>query len=350
MIFIRADANSKIGTGHVMRCLSIAQVFAQRGEKVVFITADHKGDELITRQGYTTVCLDTEWTDMESELPYLINLIEKHKPSLFLIDSYYVTNNYFEILFGYVSTVYIDDLNVSCWNVDYLVNYNIFAETFDYSAYCNTRTKLLLGPQYAPLREEFKKIPPHEIKSDVTDILVSAGGADPEGITERVMTEICQKHSQMMFHFVVGALNPRIERIQCSKPSNVILHINEKYMSKLMEKCDVAISAAGTTLYELCATGIPTITYTLADNQLAAAEQFYEKGIMLNAGDCRTDARFILRLESLFCRIIEDVSYRQILSTKMQSFVDGNGAERIIRTILFPSYTISVNKVGINCL
>lgn len=70
-----------------------------------------------------------------------------------------------------------------------------------------------------------------------------------------------------------------------------------------MQKCDIAISAAGSTLYELCATGIPAITYTLADNQLIAAEQFDKQGIMLSAGDCRDDEGFIVRLEKLLDKL-----------------------------------------------
>ena len=265
MIFIRADANSKIGSGHVMRCLSIAKAFAQRSEDVVFITADHKSDELITRQGFTTICLDTEWTNMVEELPLLKKLIQQQQPSLLLVDSYYVTQSYFDELAKYIHVAYIDDMNLHHWNADYLINYNIFSSIFDYSSYDKSQT-LLLGLQYAPLRDEFKNLPRFRIREKVKDMLVSAGGADPECITEQIMAGVCKKYPMIMFHFIVGALNPRMQKILQLSPPNAVLHINEQNMSKLMQECDLAISAAGTTLYELCATGIPTITYTIADN------------------------------------------------------------------------------------
>ena len=98
-------------------------------------------------------------------------------------------------------------------------------------------------------------------------------------------------------------MNPRIDIIRGKILGNAVLHINEHNMSALMQKCDIAISAAGSTLYELCATGIPAITYTLADNQLIAAEQFDKQGIMLSAGDCRDDEGFIVRLEKLLDKL-----------------------------------------------
>ncbi len=151
MIFIRSDANERIGTGHVMRCLSIAQAFLNKGEEVLFITADHFGEGLINSKGFGSVCLESEWTQIEGELNKLEELIHKHNPSLMLIDSYYVTEEYFQKLSRFVRTAYIDDLNTACWDVDFLINYNIFANVYNYSWYETTRTKLLLNPIYAPL-------------------------------------------------------------------------------------------------------------------------------------------------------------------------------------------------------
>lgn len=331
MILIRADANEHIGTGHVMRCLSIARAFVNKGEEVKFITADHRGDSLIQNGGFDLVCLDSEWTDMDEELDQLIGLIKEAKPLLILIDSYYVTEKYLSSISDIVRTVYMDDLNSACWNVDVLINYNIFSSVFDYIEYEETRTKLLLSPKYAPLRSEFINCHVHEIK-DVSDILISAGGSDPERITEKIMS-ICPHVSEdITFHFIVGALNPRLNDIKniASEQKNVVLHINERKMSDLMEKCDMAISAAGVTLYELCACGVPTITYTLADNQILAAEQFDKLGIMVSAGDCRGDDCFVERLTTIIKNIIDNYDLRLKMSKRMQLLVDGNGADRIV--------------------
>ncbi len=335
MILFRADANKEIGTGHVMRCLSIAKGFNAKGEKVLFITADHNGDELIKQNGFQSLCLESNWKAMDDEIDIIKYHLSQMHPSILVVDSYFVTQKYFSEISNVVKVVYIDDFNKEMWNVDTLINYNIYSQSLDYSIYNDTRTELILSPKYAPLRDEFKSYPPHNIKK-VTDVMVSAGGSDPQKITERLMNNVCDNYPDIDFHFIVGALNPRLDTIKniSQNKANIVLHINEKNMSALMNKCDIAISAAGTTLYELCACGIPTITYTLADNQLMAAEQFSNKEIMLSVGDCRNDDSFISRVEKALCNLVEDMELRKTMSNRMHSLVDGNGVERIIEKLL----------------
>lgn len=332
MVLIRADANERIGAGHVMRCLSIARSFAEKGRKVIFATADHRADGLIQQADFESVCLNSDWRMMEEEK--IEDVIKKYKPECVLVDSYYVTKEYINHISSLAPIAYMDDMNAETWDVDYLINYNIFSSVIDYSNYRTTRTRLILGPTYAPLRQEFQRLPERKIKESVSDVFVSAGGADPERITEKLMTEICLRWRDVQFHFVVGALNPRLEEIKKLVRKNVVLHINEKHMADLMMQCDIAISAAGSTLYELCATGTPTITYTLADNQLIAAEQFEKQGLMLNAGDCREERDFIKQIEYSFQKLSENVVLRSSLSIKMQQLVDGQGAERIAEKLM----------------
>lgn len=332
MVLIRADANEQIGTGHVMRCLSIAKAFLTQGEEVLFSTADHHSDELISQNGFSSICLDTAWSDMEAELVLLKEYVLQYQPKILLVDGYYTTEKYFYELSKIVKTAYIDDLNKACWDVDSLINYNIYASECNYSGYKGKRTKLLLGPQFAPLREEFRNLPRHVIRDRVTDIFVSAGGADPEKITEKLITEICPLCKDIRFHFAVGALNSRIEKIKdlASAQQNVILHVNETHMANLMMNCDLAISAAGSTLYELCACGTPTITYTLAENQMIAAKNFENRGIMINAGDCRGNSDFIKYVKEGIVFFKKEKGKRISASEKMKRVVHGDGAKRIV--------------------
>lgn len=326
MILVRADANEIIGTGHIMRCLSIARAFADKGEEVKFVTADHKGDSLIHSRGFCTLCMESKYNNMESE--DIVSVIEKYKPELLIVDSYFITKEYFDRVHNLCRVAYIDDLNTSVWDIDFLINYNIFGPVVDYSGYENSKTSLLLGPRFAPLRSEFKNVPKHIIKP-VTDVMISAGGSDPENITERIIEEICPVWNDVCFHFVVGTLNPRLDKIKSLLAPNMVLHINELNMSGLMQKCDIAISAAGSTLYELCACGTPSITYTLADNQLLAAEEFEHQGFMMNVGDCRNNDIFIENIISCLKRLMVFTEKRAELSERMQSLVDGYGAYRI---------------------
>ena len=333
VILIRTDANEKIGMGHVMRCLAIAHAFVSKGCKVAFVTAENKSAELIKSRGYDAICLNSDYTDMENER--LDRIVTAAGADLLVLDSYHVTEHLFDALKSVVKTVYIDDLNMAGWNTDYLINYNITAAVCDYSRYNGTRTKLLLGPQYAPLRDEFIGISGHVIKN-AEDIFVSAGGADPEHVTEKIMEEIVPDHPEARFHFVVGALNSELETLKslAGKYVNIVLHINESHMADLMKKCDVAVSAAGSTLYELCACGTPTVTYILADNQIAGGKQFEKQGFILNAGDSRKSEDFIGRLKRALQKLIDDESLRRSLSGSMQRLVDGYGAYRIAEELV----------------
>lgn len=331
MILIRADANEIVGTGHIMRCLSIARAFIDKGEEVRFVTADHKGDSLLHSRGFETICLNSQYNAMDEEE---INIVmKKYRPDIVLVDSYFITESYMYALSKNCLVAYIDDLNTSKWEANFLINYNIFGTVIDYSKYKNSHTKLFLGPQYAPLRDEFKCLVNHRTRT-VRDILISAGGSDPECITEKMMLGICPIMKDICFHFIVGALNPRLENIKSLVMPNIVLHINEQNMSGLMQKCDVAISAAGSTLYELCACGTPTITYTLADNQLIAAEEFQNRGLMVNAGDCRNNDIFIDKIVEILRDLIDDKYKRQQMSFCMQLLIDGRGAQRLVDEIL----------------
>jgi UDP-2,4-diacetamido-2,4,6-trideoxy-beta-L-altropyranose hydrolase len=332
MICIRTDANEQIGAGHLMRCLSIAHAFSLRGEKLAFVTADHKCDSQIRRNGFESICTDSLWSELKSEEVY--SILQHYSPDLVLVDSYFVTHEYLRKLNEYTKTAYVDDLNADCWEVDYLINYNISAAVFDYSAYKNTHTKLILHPQFAPLRSEYTNLPKHEIKSPVKDVFVSTGGADPEGILIKMVESMCPRFPNISFHFLIGPLNPYLNEIREKAGENILFHINETHVAKLMAKCDAAVSASGSTLYELCAAGTPTVAYSVADNQLAAVKEFAKQEVMVYAGDCRKDPAFINTLGDELDYLIHNEGKRNAQSQKMKKLVDGRGAERIVEMLL----------------
>ena len=159
MILIIADANEQIGTGHIMRCISIATALSQLGEEVLFITADHNPDLILSHHGFHSVCLDSKYTDFDNGIDTIKKIINQLNARMLIVDSYYVTNNFFAAVSQLIKTVYIDDYNSACWDIHYLINYNIYASDYDYSQYKPEYTKLLLTPYYAPLRKEFVGIP-----------------------------------------------------------------------------------------------------------------------------------------------------------------------------------------------
>lgn len=329
MFCIRADANPQIATGHIMRCLSLADALREHNENVIFVTAEPYVQRLIQTRGYLCEVLGTAYDRMEEELPVFIPLLEQNRPKLVILDSYFVTPKYMEAIKNIVPLLYIDDLNSFDYPADAVVNYNIYGPELPYPQ----NKRYFLGPRYAPLRKEFQGLGRRVVREQAENILISTGGTDQYHIALRC-AEYLQEHppcEKMNFHFVLGAMNrdvAKLEQIAENCPF-IKLHRQVTDMSSLMLRCDVAISAAGSTLYELCACGLPTVTYILADNQIPGARAFQKAGLMSYAGDIRYDTDFTTSVFSLLRYLMNDRETRYRVSDSMQKLVDGNGAKRL---------------------
>lgn len=334
MILFRADGNPDIGTGHIMRCLSLADALQEQGGEITFITAESYFQRLIQTRGYPCTVLGTAYDRMEEELSIFLPIIERERPELVILDSYFVTPQYMEAIRNISRLLYIDDLNAFDYPADAVVNYNIYGPELPYPQ----NKTYFLGPQYAPLRKEFQGLSQRNTKDRVENVLVSTGGTDPYHVALHC-AEYLRKHlprENMIFHFVLGAMNQdaaELERIAEELPF-IRLHRQITNMCSLMLQCDAAISAAGTTLYELCACGLPTVTYILADNQIQGAQMFQKAGLMPCAGDIREDACFLERLFELLNSLADDFAQRQRIAEQMQGAVDGRGAARLAEAIL----------------
>ncbi len=344
-ILFRADGNQKIGAGHIMRCLSIAEASKELGYQCHFFVSDTSFFGIIVERGFECTVLHTKYDLMEEELVTLLPLMIQYEPDYIIIDSYFVTASYLEQMRHYGVTLYVDDLAAFAYPVDVLLNYNIFAKDMEYTdLYQRTNMvlpKFLLGSYFTPLRKEFHDLNFKVPSRKVSHIFVSAGGADPERVAIKLIKYL-QSHKELVeeyhYHFVIGTFEPDVEEIKsiAEKESWLYLHQNVSNMSSLMCQCDMAISAAGSTLYELCACGIPTITYILADNQILGEKAFVKEGIMLSAGDCRYNLDFEKSLCTLVKTLGNDYELRYRLAVKSYEAVSKNGAHNIIKEIVLP--------------
>ncbi len=337
MFYIRADANSEIGSGHVMRCLSLARAYRQRGIETTFITADRESEKLIAGYNFQMICLDSVWNDLKAEIHKLVNIIEERKIDQIMVDSYFVTEEYLRQLGCYTKIIYLDDLSEFIYPVNILINYNIYAEKIiEKELYRNYGTKLLLGCKYTPLREEFrdkKRIP----REYVSDIMITTGGADTYNMSGNLLEFLNNKdYENITFHVVVGSFHQHREYLEAleKKFHNVILYNNVTEMSKLMLMCDIAISAGGSTLYELCSCSLPTISFSYADNQQMAVREFHRQDIIFYAGDARDDLRKCLNnIENRLKLMRSSFALRKELAERMGALVDGLGVQRIMDEI-----------------
>ena len=333
MILFRADGNSQLGSGHIMRCLSLADALQEKGFCSTFVVAELCMQSLVQKRGYECRVLGSTYDHMDEELPMFLQLLEERRPACVILDSYYVTSEYMTAVSSEFPLVYIDDLNMFDYPADLIINYMLYADKLDYSQNKN----YLLGQQYALLRKEFQNVPRRRASAQVNHVLLSTGGADWEHVALQCVQYLRkQPTDSMTYHVILGAMNQDVAEIErlAGGCANIVLHRTVTDMRSLMLQCDVAISAGGTTLFELCACGIPTVTYVLADNQIMNVEAFETEGLMLCAGDIRNDERFVEHIFECLETLVQDHSLRLHISEKMQELVDGKGAARIAKAIL----------------
>lgn len=332
-ILIRVDMNPVIATGHVMRCLSIADAIRKLGGDVLFATADEYPVEVLRARGYDVHVFHTDWNCMEEELPQLQVLIKEHSIKKLLIDSYQVSAEYLKKLKESVQVIYLDDVDAFFYPVHGLICYANYYNTFSYGSQ-KGKEGYYLGMDYVPLRKEFQGCPPKMIRDRIEKILLLSGGTDLHHIMDR-MVEKFKDRTEVTLIVVCGRYYKDFETLKETYKEYTNLHFyqNISNIEEYMSDVDLAISAGGTTLYELCAVGTPVISYSFADNQLYNVRQFAEDELIDYAGDVRTDDIFA-NVVNLYEKYNKDKALREKRSRRMQQMVDGKGAERIAQALL----------------
>ncbi len=369
VIYIRTDGNTQIATGHLMRCLSIARALKGNAE-ISFLVSDAESCLLLQdffdapEEFPVHVLGNAIYNEPEAELSSLIPFSssaacpenDASRPVLF-IDSYFVTERYLTSLKPYFKVAYIDDLQKFDYPVELVINYDILTPKAlrEYELFYSHAGRKLLGGSYAPLRTQFQCQQPEakdfdlSLKSDSDNgtchILLTTGGSDPYHTCLRLTRYFLNYHPHgYHYHIVAGRLNDDKEALtRLSEVSPVTVHENVSDMAGLMSSCDLAVSAAGTTLYELCATGVPSASLIIADNQEASARAFDETGVIPLLGDVRTGMEEIEKKATQWVasmnpfarrRTVQRLTRYAEICSKMNQQVDGNGAVRIANALL----------------
>jgi spore coat polysaccharide biosynthesis predicted glycosyltransferase SpsG len=335
--------------GHVMRCLSIAEAaYEGKNIKPVFITADNEGGKLISEKGFKNVVLGTDYKDMESEVTILSKILKKD--DIILVDSYKVTVEYYIELGKLCKTACLEDMGEP-YPVDILINYNIYGTklraNYVYNHDENNHDKnnhddkifpkkVFLGLEYMPLRSAFRSNLEYDIKDKVADVMVTTGGSDPLYAAGSILEKIVEIKG-ITIHMVSGPFNKNADRLKLEygNRDNVVIYENLKDMKALMKKCDVVITATGSTIYELSALGVPMICFYFAENQRQGAEEIENLTDIVNAGCFATDANGVSnKTYNTLLRCIDDYEYRKTIHEQEKNLVDGNGALRIVEGLI----------------
>ena len=215
-------------------------------------------------------------------------------------------------------------------------------------SYSKAKRKLL-GLAYTPLREQFAldKEPDPKLEaynnkapgisgkeSPVKNILIASGGSDPEHALLRIAEDIMDIPN-LHIHLLVGKLcTDRDKLLELAKENQrIAVHENVTDMAGLLTRMDMAVSAAGTTLYELCACSVPTISYSFADNQIPGAGAFDRAGVIPYAGDLRKDSRApLVDIRKYITSLDAERALAQ--ASAMHSLIDGHGSERIAKELI----------------
>ena len=339
VLIFRTDATSVIGTGHLMRCLALAQAWKKKGGISVFITRC-ENDKLLSklkREGFKIIKVENSQPD-PSDLDLTINVIKdigtSYTTTWLILDGYHFDDFYQKkIKEQGINLMVIDDMgHLPYYYSDILLNQNINAKNISYNHRSNTL--LLLGLKYVLLREEFLRW--HHWKRSIPDkarrVLITMGGSDSMNATSLILKIIKKlKLSDIEISVVIGPSNKNFISIQeeiSEDPGryNILKNVND--MSKLLAWADVAISAGGTTCWEMCYMGLPNLIVVLAENQKMVAEYLDNSGSSINLGFYKNINQGLFA--DKFISIIMDREKRRKMSEAGRSLVDGYGALRVV--------------------
>lgn len=357
-IVFRCDASIQIGSGHVMRCLTLADELSRRGAECSFICRQHDGNLIkeIQQQGYKVYPLPLEhdlgveseskailahadWLastqHRDAELSCLI--VEKMTPDWLIVDHYALDESWEKKLKPYCKKIMvIDDLADRKHHCDVLLDQNFGRDAQDYAAHVNEDCKLLCGSNYALLRPEFAEWRSYSLErrqhNKLASILINLGGVDKDNITIKILKALQTKSlfDHCSITIVMGSTSPWIEAVKQQAATiqwHTVVKVGVNNMAELMANSDLAIGAAGSTSWERCCLGLPTIMLVLADNQQIIASALEA------VGAARTFDINILEAEPLaFDQVIKSVVPKMKDMSKAASNVtDGLGALRLAR-------------------
>ncbi|MCU1270541.1 MAG: pseudaminic acid biosynthesis-associated protein PseG [Acidobacteriaceae bacterium] len=330
-ILIRADASSSMGAGHVMRCLALAQAWRKAGGEVTFLMASSTPfvSHRVQTEGFEALTINVPPGGPE-DAAKTRNSASQRQARWLVLDGYHfnldycaaVTSDQWRIL-------RVEDAPGSeCPCADVILNQNAHAQSSTYSEHAGV-AQLLLGPRFALLRNEFVDACQlrREIPVIATKVLITTGGGDPQILLPRLVEGIECCSSKLEAKIVVGAApEGNVLGWIARSRSSIELIVGSQDMSRLAAWADIAVSAAGSTCWEFCSLGLPSILIDVAENQRDVAKSLSEREIAVHVPLEEASSRRIAQeIESL----IHSQSRREVMARRGRDLVDGRGAHRV---------------------
>ncbi|WP_417787130.1 UDP-2,4-diacetamido-2,4,6-trideoxy-beta-L-altropyranose hydrolase [Stutzerimonas xanthomarina] len=363
-VAIRVDASLQMGTGHVMRCLTLADALVARGAACAFICRTHPGNllDLIRSKGHVAHALPVTSASVEASSPAIAAvgdeptpvhshwlgatqaedaeacepILAEFQPDWLIVDHYALDARWELLLRPHCrQLMVIDDLADRAHACDLLLDQTFGRDAKDYQAWGPNDCQVLCGSQYALLRPDFAALREYSLqrraRPQLHQLLITMGGVDKDNATGEVLMalRVCPLPADCQITVVMGTAAPWLSEVEQQTqdmpwPTRVLVGVND--MAQLMADSDLAIGAAGATSWERCCLGLPTAMLVLAENQRFAAWSLACAGAvrMLQLGNC---------LSYELADLIRDVSDSDEALLRLgecaSTITDGRGCQRV---------------------
>ncbi|TVT58087.1 MAG: UDP-2,4-diacetamido-2,4,6-trideoxy-beta-L-altropyranose hydrolase [Sedimenticola thiotaurini] len=359
LIVFRVDASNEIGSGHVMRCLTLAKALRNKGAECRFVSREHQGNMigLIHEQGFDVVCLPARnageaisaglyetkhagWLgdSWSNDAALTAAALGTSRPDWLIVDHYALDINWENILRPSCRhLMVIDDLADRLHNCDILLDQNLVSNARTrYKDKVPGACELLLGPEFALLQPQYRELHGSAMRRNdpVRRILVYFGAGNFGSlIVLTIDAFLLLDLGDVELDVVLSTEHPDAEMV-CNRiggHSNITLHGRLPSLAPLMMNADAAVGAGGATSWERCCLGLATLVITIADNQKAAAAELHRQGMIRWLGDKGevTLSSLHQELEALLQNGVTNE-----MAAKCHSLVDGDGAGRVIRKLM----------------
>lgn len=357
LVVFRVDASVQIGTGHVMRCLTLADELTRRGHECRFICREHEGHlvDLITSKGHGLTLLpapsgnELEARDPGSEnyarwlgVPWqedasqTLDPLISWKPDWLVVDHYALDAEWERALANAVGNIMVlDDLANRPHECAMLLDQNLGREVSDYNGLLPESCQWLIGPRYALLRPEFSELRERSLNRrqhpELKRILISLGGIDRTNVTGQVLEALAESAllSNIELDIIIGAAAPYLDEVRQQAdrlPFKASVSVNVEDMAERMCLADLSIGAAGGTSWERCCLGLPAVLVVLAENQVAGAKALGASGASLTIND-------VENIKATLASVVLDLSVSgrlKQMSEAAAGITDGSGVFSVV--------------------
>lgn len=365
-IVFRADASLLMGSGHVMRCLTLADALKAKGAQCHFISREHPGHllKVIRQRGHAVTALPAgnlmsatandplpklahaAWLgcDWQTDARQTDAILASLQPDWLVVDHYALDQRWEEALAPhYRQLLVIDDLADRPHRCDLLLDQNLGRQPEHYAQWVPAPCQVFTGPQYALLRPEFVALRPYSLQRRqaqpaLRHLLITMGGVDQPNATGQVLQALktCPLPADCCITVVMGLTAPWLKNVrelaaQMPWPTEVAVNVND--MAQRMADSDLAIGAAGSTSWERCCLGLPTLMVVLADNQKEAAAHLEHAG----AAHCLSlNDQLQQQIQDRLILLLNQREQLSQMSICASEITDGKGVERIVAAMTSP--------------